>query len=54
MNLPVDWRTGARFAEANYRIARAIADGTSLPMWTKGDFFGDIFAPDAAKAPAAK
>ncbi|MBN8831152.1 MAG: M20/M25/M40 family metallo-hydrolase, partial [Sphingomonadales bacterium] len=27
LNLPIEWRAGARFAEANYRIARALADG---------------------------
>jgi len=50
---PIDWRAGARFAEANYRITRAMADGDTPPRWIKGDFFGDLFAPDAPKAEAA-
>jgi Zn-dependent M28 family amino/carboxypeptidase len=54
LNLPIDWRAGARFAEANYRITRALADGDTRPMWFKGDFFGDIFAPDAPKVPTAR
>ncbi|NWK98568.1 peptidase M28 [Sphingobium lactosutens] len=47
----IDWRAGARFAEANYRITRAMADGDTPPLWFAKDFFGDLFAPDAAKAP---
>ena len=50
MNQPIDWESGARFAEANYRIMRAMADGQATPMWYKGDLFGDTFAPGAAKA----
>ncbi|HUD92820.1 M28 family metallopeptidase [Sphingobium sp.] len=46
----IDWKTGARFAEANYRITRAMADGDTPPQWFAKDFFGDLFAPDAAKA----
>lgn len=50
MNQPIDWRTGARFAEANYRITLAMANGDQPPLWLKGDYFGDLFAPKAAKA----
>ncbi|MCP1470035.1 hypothetical protein J3E64_001722 [Sphingobium sp. OAS761] len=50
MNQKIDWDAGARFAEANYRITRAMADGDTPPMWNRGDFFGDLFAPNAAKA----
>ena len=50
MNQPIDWKAGARFAEANYRIMRAMADADTPPLWYKGDFFGDTFAKDAAKA----
>jgi Zn-dependent M28 family amino/carboxypeptidase len=49
MNQPIDWASGARFAEANYRITEAMADGDVAPMWNKGDFFGDLFAPRAAR-----
>jgi Zn-dependent M28 family amino/carboxypeptidase len=50
MTQKIDWAAGARFAEANYRITRAMADGDAPPRWYKGDFFGDTFAPGAAKA----
>jgi Zn-dependent M28 family amino/carboxypeptidase len=46
----IDWTAGARFAEANYRITRAMADGDTPPQWFAKDFFGDLFAPSAAKA----
>ena len=50
MNQKIDWESGARFAEANYRIMRAMADADSVPLWYDKDFFGDIFAPGAARA----
>ncbi|MBT2186232.1 M20/M25/M40 family metallo-hydrolase [Sphingobium nicotianae] len=54
MKLPFFWRAGARFAEANYRITKAMADGATPPLWLKGDFFGNIVAPNAPKADPAK
>ena len=48
---PIDWNAGARFAEANYRITRAMADAEQAPRWLEGDFFGDTFSPDAPRAP---
>ncbi|MDF0543083.1 M28 family metallopeptidase [Sphingobium sp. H39-3-25] len=54
MKQAIDWDSGARFAEANYRITRAMADDDAPPMWFKGDFFGDTFAPNAPKADKAK
>ncbi|MET0374492.1 MAG: M28 family metallopeptidase [Rhizorhabdus sp.] len=50
MNQKIDWESGARFAEANYRIMRAMADADAPPLWYAGDFFGDTFAPKARKA----
>ena len=50
MNQAWNWRAGARFAEANWRITRAMADADAPPRWFKGDFFGDTFAPAAEKA----
>lgn len=50
MKQPIDWQQGARFSEANYRIMRAMADADTVPLWYANDFFGDIFAPKAAKA----
>lgn len=53
MRQQIDWKSGARFAEANYRLARAIADGDARPLWVQGDFFGDTFAPNAPRAGAS-
>lgn len=50
MAQPILWDQGARFAEANYRIMRAMADADAPPLWYAGDFFGDSFAPKAKKA----
>src|SRR3546814_2278897 len=44
MSQKIDWQAGARFAEANYRIARAMADSDTPPLWYKGDYFGNLFA----------
>lgn len=51
MDQKIDWEAGARFAEANYRVTRAMADSETPPQWIEGDFFGDTFAPKAARAP---
>ena len=50
MSLPFNWGAAAKFAKVNYAIAREIADEPQAPLWYKGDFFGDAFAPDAPKA----
>ena len=44
------WDQGARYAELNYRISRALADADQRPMWYKGDYFGDTFAPNEPRA----
>jgi len=54
MSQAFDWQAGARFAEANYRVTRAMADSDTPPQWYQGDFFGDLFAPRALKARAVK
>jgi hypothetical protein len=46
----IDWTAGTRFAEANYRIMRAMADADTPPLWMEGDFFGDTFAPKGKRA----
>ncbi|OHT18223.1 M28 family metallopeptidase [Edaphosphingomonas haloaromaticamans] len=51
MNQKIDWNAGARFAEANYRIMRAMADADTQPLWYAKDFFGDTFAPTSPRAP---
>lgn len=50
MSQDINWRAGARFAEANWRITSAMADSDTPPLWYKGDFFGELFAPKAARA----
>lgn len=50
LKLPIDWNSGARFAEVNYRIATAIANADERPRWNEGDFFGDEFAPGEERA----
>jgi Zn-dependent M28 family amino/carboxypeptidase len=50
MSQPIVWTAGARFAELNYRIARQLADQRERPRWYQGDYFGDLYAPKAAKA----
>jgi Zn-dependent M28 family amino/carboxypeptidase len=50
MSQKIDWKAGAKFAEANYRITRAMADSKTPPLWYSGDYFGDVFAPHAARA----
>jgi Zn-dependent M28 family amino/carboxypeptidase len=45
----IDWESGARFVDVNYRIAREIADGDERPVWKKGDFFGTTFGGPMAK-----
>lgn len=47
---PIDWNAGARFAEINFRIAKALADSPRRPMWYRGDYFGDRYAPGQPKA----
>ena len=56
----INWQAGAKFAQLNYLITREIADGTEVPRWYRGSFFGDAFggnqpraAPAAASAAAA-
>lgn len=36
----INWQSGVRFVDVNFRIANAIANGDAKPMWNKGDFFG--------------
>ncbi|HTG37877.1 M28 family metallopeptidase [Sphingomonas sp.] len=46
---PIDWASGVRFIEANYMIAREIADAAERPRWNKGDFFGTLYDGVGAK-----
>jgi hypothetical protein len=53
-NASFNWQAGAKFARINYLIARELADAPAAPRWYQGDFFGRVFAPDAAKAAAPR
>ena len=46
----INWRAGARFAELNYRIARALADAPERPRWYIDSYFGQTFAAGEPKA----
>jgi hypothetical protein len=50
LSQPIVWRAGARFAEVNYRVVRILADADTPAQWYAGDYFGNLFAPRAAKA----
>jgi Zn-dependent M28 family amino/carboxypeptidase len=54
VSLPIVWSAGAKFAELNYRVARALADADTPAQWYAGDYFGNLFAPKASKAPKAR
>ena len=45
-----DWASGARYAETNLRLVRAVANAPSRPSWTPGDFFGETFGRGGRKA----
>jgi Zn-dependent M28 family amino/carboxypeptidase len=49
LSLPIVWSAGAKFAELNYRVIRALADADARPQWYEHDYFGDLFAPKARK-----
>ena len=46
----IDWNAAARYGELNYRISRDLADADQRPLWYRGDYFGDRFAPSAPRA----
>lgn len=45
----LDWRSGVRFVDVNFRIASAIANADQRPLWNKGDFFGLTYDGPGAK-----
>ena len=49
LSQPIDWAQGIRFVDANYAIAREIADSDARPRWNKGDFFGLLYHGYGAK-----
>jgi Zn-dependent M28 family amino/carboxypeptidase len=48
-NKAILWDQGVRFIDANYAIAREIADADARPAWKKGDFFGVLYNGYGAK-----
>ena len=50
LSQPINWKAGARYGELNYRIARTLADQGGRPLWYRGDYFGDAFAPGQPRA----
>ncbi|HEX8419487.1 MAG TPA: M28 family metallopeptidase [Sphingomonas sp.] len=49
LSQPIMWDQGIRFVDANYRIAREIADGPERPVWNKGDYFGTLYKGPMAR-----
>ncbi|MFN7180218.1 M28 family metallopeptidase [Hyphomonas sp.] len=43
MTKPINFESGARFAELNARIALALANADTRPLWKKDDFFARMF-----------
>jgi hypothetical protein len=50
MSQRFDFASGARYAETNLRLVRAIANAAQRPTWTKGDFFRETFGRGGRKA----
>lgn len=50
MSQRFDFASGARYAETNLRLVRAIANAAQRPAWTDGDFFGETFGRGGRKA----
>ena len=46
----INWNAAARYGELNYRIARTLADDPKRPLWYRGDYFGDTYAPGQPRA----
>ena len=43
MTKPINFESGARFAELNARIMLALANADTRPLWKKDDFFARMF-----------
>ena len=50
LSQPINWRAGARYARLNYEISRILADSDQRPLWYRGDYFGERFAPGQPRA----
>jgi hypothetical protein len=47
---PINWNAGARYARLNYEISCILADADQRPLWYRGDYFGERFAPGQPRA----
>jgi Zn-dependent M28 family amino/carboxypeptidase len=43
LSQPFDFASGAKYAETNLRLVRAIANAPQRPRWKKGDLFATLF-----------
>ena len=50
LSQPIKWTAAARYGELNYRIARSLGDDARRPLWYRGDYFGDTYAPNQPRA----
>ena len=50
LSQPIFWNAAARFADLNYRIARALVDADQRPMWYGDSYFGNRFGAGQPKA----
>jgi hypothetical protein len=48
---PIDWQAGAKYVRLNYLISRELADADERPRWYQGNYFGNLYAPNAPKVP---
>ncbi len=51
MNQPIDFQSGARYAETNLRLVREIAGAPARPRWNPGDFFAPRSSSHSPAAP---
>jgi hypothetical protein len=54
LNQKILWEQAARYAEFNYRLTRILTDSDSRPLWYQGNYFGNLFAPAAPRAPVTR
>ncbi|HEX6899730.1 MAG TPA: M28 family metallopeptidase [Thermoanaerobaculia bacterium] len=50
MSQPIDFDSGARFAQLNFLLTWMTAQDDKAPSWNPGDFFGEKFARQAGTA----
>ncbi|HEX6899729.1 MAG TPA: M28 family peptidase [Thermoanaerobaculia bacterium] len=50
MNQPIDFESGARFAQLNFLLTWMVAQEDQPPSWNPGDFFGETFGEKRGKA----